>query len=105
MKNKNQLLGDDLNINYSNNYTSDNTAVLKTSYIKNSNSKDLIRSEIIINIDKETLLAFDDPEICTICFENKLNRENSTEFSCGHKFCKICIKAHLTTNIINGRVR
>lgn len=65
----------------------------------------LLRSDIQIHIDKETLLDFDDPEICTICFSNKLNNKNYNEFSCGHKFCKDCIKAHLTTNIINGRVR
>ena len=63
------------------------------------------QNKIIINIDEETLLGFEDPDICTICFNNKLIENNYSEISCGHKFCLNCIKMHLTTNIVNGRVK
>ena len=95
-KNKNNLgVGDNNNICSSNR----NKAPLK-----NKSKIPIVRSDIQIFIDKETLLAFEDPDICTICFDNKLIGKNFTEFSCGHKFCNTCIIAHLTTNIINGRV-
>jgi hypothetical protein len=94
---KNNLLNNDSNKQGNSNMTS--------IYKNNNKKKALMRSEIIIDIDKETLLSFEDPTICTICFDHKNNGKNFTEFSCGHKFCKICIKSYLTTNIINGKVK
>jgi hypothetical protein len=82
-----------------------NSNILDNTRNNNNKKKLLMRSEIIINIDKETLLSFEDPDICTICFNNKLIGKNFIEFSCGHKFCKTCIKSYLTTNIINGNVK
>lgn len=100
-KNNNNKNGEDKE-----NITNIDTKLAKSSRNKSTIKKGpIMRSEIMINIDKETLQAFEDPEICNICFENKLNKDNSFEFSCGHKFCKSCIKSHLTINITNGKVR
>lgn len=90
-------------LNKQNNSNRINTASTNNiSTIKNK--KALMKSEIFIHIDRETLASFDDPKICTICFDVKNNGRNFTEFSCGHQFCNICIKFYLTTNIINGKV-
>lgn len=74
--------------------------------IKNPNAKlfDSAKSEYKINIDKATLDDFENPNICIICFSNKTNDHNKSEFSCGHKFCKPCVKKYLTTNIKQGKV-
>ena len=57
-----------------------------------------------IQIPKETLLLFDSPDICRICFSNKVNPNNIAQISCGHFFCDNCIKTYLTNKIINGQV-
>ena len=57
-----------------------------------------------IEIPKETLDLFDDPNICRICFSEKVNPNNISQISCGHFFCDSCIKTHITTKIINGKV-
>ncbi|MCQ2820859.1 MAG: E3 ubiquitin protein ligase [archaeon] len=56
------------------------------------------------DIPKETLELFDDPNICRICFENKINSSNQYQSTCGHFFCDKCIKTYITTKIINGQV-
>lgn len=101
----NNFLGD--NLSNKNKCSENFNSNIKTNYISaDGNMKiPIMRSDIQINIDKDTLDAFEDPEICTICFENKINKNNSSEFSCGHKFCNTCVKSHLTTNIVNGRVK
>ena len=57
-----------------------------------------------IEIPKETLDLFDDPNICRICFSEKVNPNNISQISCGHYFCDNCIKTHITTSIVNGKV-
>ena len=57
-----------------------------------------------IQIPKETLLLFDSPDVCRICFSNKVNPNNIAQISCGHFFCDNCIKTYLTNKIINGQV-
>ena len=57
-----------------------------------------------IEIPKETLLLFESPDVCRICFSNKINPNNKAQISCGHFFCDNCIKIYLTNKIINGQV-
>ena len=57
-----------------------------------------------IEIPKETLLLFESPDVCRICFSNKINPNNKAQISCGHFFCDTCIKTYLTNKIINGKV-
>jgi hypothetical protein len=47
-------------------------------------------------IEQETLKQFKDPDICNICFENKVNKENISQKCCQHYFCDKCIKKYLT---------
>ena len=57
-----------------------------------------------IEIPQETLDLFEDPDICRICFGEKVNPKNISQISCGHFFCDNCISFHMTTKIINGKV-
>jgi hypothetical protein len=57
-----------------------------------------------VDIPKETLELFEDPEVCRICFSEVLNTNNKAQFACGHKFCKTCVTNHLSINITNGKV-
>lgn len=57
-----------------------------------------------IDIPEETLLLFDTPDICRICFGQKQNPKNIAQITCGHFFCETCINVYLTTKIINGKV-
>ena len=57
-----------------------------------------------IEIPKETLDSFQDPEICPICYSNKINKNNIAQKNCRHKFCDECIKTYLTKKIIDGEV-
>lgn len=57
-----------------------------------------------IEISEDTLLLFDTPDICRICFSQKQNPKNIAQITCGHFFCDTCIRVHLTTKIINGKV-
>lgn len=57
-----------------------------------------------IEIDRETLNLFEDPNICTICYSEKMLDSKKVEFACGHKFCRKCVTNHITTSINNGRV-
>ena len=55
-------------------------------------------------IKQETLKQFKDPNLCNICFENKINKENIAQKCCLHYFCDSCIKKYLTHQINNGIV-
>ena len=55
-------------------------------------------------INQETLKQFKDPNICNICFENKINKENISQKCCLHYFCDNCINRYLTYQINNGIV-
>ena len=55
-------------------------------------------------IKPETLRQFKDPNICNICFENEVNKENIAQKCCSHYFCDNCIKKYLTYQINNGVV-
>ena len=48
--------------------------------------------------------TFDDPDLCQICFETKLNVNNKVVLSCKHEFCYNCISGYLTNKINNGIV-
>ena len=56
-----------------------------------------------IKISSETQKLFDDPNICPICYENFINKENVAP-KCNHYFCDKCMKKYLTNKIINGDV-
>jgi hypothetical protein len=57
-----------------------------------------------VEIAREVLNDFEDPNTCQICFDSNLKLVSKTSFDCGHQFCNSCIKKYLTTNIINGKV-
>jgi hypothetical protein len=80
--------------------TSDQSGLLEQKL--NSNRKKLNIQQI--DIPKETLELFEDPEVCRICFAEVLNSTNKAQFACGHKFCKTCVTNHLAINITNGKV-
>ena len=56
-----------------------------------------------IKISKETQSLFDNPNICTICYENLINKNNVSHL-CNHFFCDKCMKTYLTYKIKNGDV-
>jgi hypothetical protein len=41
-----------------------------------------------VDIPKETLDMFDDPDVCRICFAEKVGISNKALFSCEHVFCR-----------------
>ena len=57
-----------------------------------------------VNIPKETLKLFDNPNICPICCNNEINKNNISQEHCQHKFCDECINTYITRKIINGEV-
>ena len=57
-----------------------------------------------INFPRETLDDFEDPNICRICFSNKLNTSPKASFSCAHEFCQKCVFGYLKNKIENGKV-
>ena len=58
-----------------------------------------------VNIPKETLDLFNNPEVCRICFSEVLDEKTKAQFACGHSFCKTCVSNFLNMNIVNGKVR
>lgn len=68
----------------------------------NTNNKKII--PVNIEISKETLELFEDPDICYICYGERITENNKVQLDCGHKFCKNCIVNHLKINILNGKV-
>jgi len=61
-------------------------------------------ANIKIEIPPETLDLFEDPDICRICFDEKMTQNNKAEFACGHKFCRKCVTNYLKNSITNGKV-
>lgn len=61
-------------------------------------------NKIKVDIPAETLDLFNDPDVCTICFAEKISANNKAEFPCGHKFCRKCVSNYLTNSIMNGKV-
>ena len=57
-----------------------------------------------IEIPKETIELFEDPNVCIICYSEKISISNKAQFTCGHVFCLNCVKNHLRTSITNGKV-
>ena len=57
-----------------------------------------------IEIPQKTLELFNQPDICHICYSNKINPYNIAQISCGHYFCNSCIQTYLTSKIVNGEV-
>ena len=57
-----------------------------------------------IEIPQKTLDLFNQPDICHICYSNKINPYNIAQISCGHYFCNNCIQTYLTSKIVNGEV-
>ena len=55
-------------------------------------------------IKQETLNQFKDPNLCHICFENQINKENIAQKCCLHYFCDQCINKYMTYEINNGIV-
>lgn len=71
---------------------------------QNDNSIPIKQNYRNIQIDKETLDDFEDPNICRICFSEKLGVTKNVQLGCGHKFCQKCVSSHITISINNGRV-
>ena len=94
-----------INININNNNKNIN---ISTSHNLISSSSQSDRKKKLdfgkIEIPKETLLLFESPDVCRICFSNKINPNNKAQISCGHFFCDTCINKYLTNKIINGQV-
>ena len=61
-------------------------------------------NNIILEIPKSVRDDFDDPIICRICFDSKLEEQNKVIYSCRHEFCKNCVRNYLKNKIINGNV-
>ena len=74
---------------------------LKTNKSNKSNKSDFIYGKI--KISAETQKLFENPNICTICYENLINKNNISHL-CNHFFCDNCIKTYLTNKIISGNV-
>jgi hypothetical protein len=87
-----------LNNEDNNNKTNNNFNIKKNNNIKNN----IIKSNYIV--PDEILEFFNDPDICKICFSNKINEKNKVIFDCGHFFCCNCVSTYLTTNINQGKV-
>lgn len=58
----------------------------------------------VINIQLNPEI-FDDPDVCKICYANKINEFNRVKFDCEHEFCKDCVINYLRMKIMNGKVR
>ena len=115
---KNFSFGDNLHLNntstkkfYSNKnlYTNENNDLdndIITENIENNQDDDdyILNKKIQKFVTKEDLKNFNDPDICNICFERKVNKNNIAQQSCMHKFCDQCINSYLTFQITNGKV-
>ncbi len=69
---------------------------------RSSAQKELKKVEI--EIPKSLLDNFEAPDICRICFDNKIDDSSMYNFYCQHKFCRECVKNYLATAINDGRV-
>lgn len=80
---------------------------IKLNVLENESNRQVIRPEIKkiqIALPQSVLDDFDDPNICRICFVNKLDENNKVSFSCQHVFCQECITNYLTSLIYDGKV-
>lgn len=93
----------DIGINSKDNVEMVNFTSNPVKKISESNIKNKIKIKKV-EIPQETLDLFNDPDICRICFSEKVNKENICQKTCGHFFCDVCIKRHIETKIINGQV-
>ena len=91
-----------INIENSNNIDNNKNIIINNNNDENINIK--IPTYCKIEIPKETLESFQDPDICPICYANKVNKNNIAQKNCKHKFCDKCITTYLTQKIINGEV-
>jgi len=57
-----------------------------------------------IEFTKEILEEYENPNLCYICWSNKVDPASADLSECNHLFCSNCIKTYLTTNINNGKV-
>ena len=96
---KNNINHNDNNCDLINEIYNDNNRLNKNEIEENFN----IKMEKY-GIKQEILNQFKDPNICNICFENKINKENIAQKCCNHFFCDQCIKKYLTYQINNGIV-
>ena len=99
---KNDLLD---NVNHNEN----NNDLINENYKDNDLSNGINEEDFNTKMEKygikpEILNQFKDPDICNICFENKINKENIAQKCCLHYFCDQCIKKYLTYQINNGIV-
>ena len=60
--------------------------------------------KVELDIPQSVLEDFDNPNICRICFNNKLEDNNKIIFNCQHIFCQDCITNYLTSLINDGMV-
>ena len=79
--------------------------------LNDSNIKELDNIDDNLNIklekygiNQDAINQFKEPDICNICFENKINKENIAQKCCLHYFCDQCIEKYLTYKINNGVV-
>lgn len=72
--------------------------------LKKAENQVLKIKNVLIDIPPETLDLFDDPDVCRICFSEKITTNNQAQFACGHKFCRKCVTNYLTNAIMNGKV-
>ena len=91
----------------------DNIPKTKEKNILEDKSKSFNPSELVkprkipnvkIEIPPETIDLFDDPNVCRICFAEKMRENNRAEFDCGHMFCRKCVTRYLRYCIMNGKV-
>jgi hypothetical protein len=80
------------------------SAISDTNSEKNVRGKGAEPSYAKVNIAKATLDAFEDPNICRICFDNVITPTNKITLECTHEFCTPCVLGYLKININNGKV-
>ena len=108
-KNKRNNAKNELNtiININDYFIKDNGSINNTEESQNSkeNLKNIkMPNYCKITIPKETLQLFNDPNICSICYNNKINKKNIAQEHCQHKFCDQCLNSYITRKIMNGEV-
>lgn len=69
-------------------------------------NKSIIKRITTVKIDfpQKVVEEFEDPLICNICFDNKINELKYQKSICKHKFCNTCIVRQITTNIYSKNV-
>ncbi len=57
-----------------------------------------------VQFSEKLIEDFEDPLICRICFDNKMDELKLNRSSCKHRFCNACITKHILTNIYRKNV-